>query len=128
MADLGAGTGRPHDRQPVLLRTSVGGLRREDLHRVTGLKLVVKGHEPATDPGSHRPVADVRVDRVGEVDRRRPRREIHDVPLRREHEHLSLVEVDLQARHELAGIRHLLLPFEHPPEPGDFGLLVGRAR
>ena len=73
-------------------------------------------------------MAHVRVDCVCEVDRRRPRREIHDVSLRREHEHLALIEVDLEARHELAGIRHLRLPFEHPPEPGDLGLLVGRAR
>ncbi len=62
-------------------------------------------------------MADLRVDRVREVDRRRARRQRDHAALRREDEHLVLFEVDLQALHELAGIGGVLLPVDDALEP-----------
>ena len=57
-------------------------------------------------------VADLGVDRVREVDRRRARRQRDDLALRREDEDLVLFEVDLQALHELGRVGRLLLPVD----------------
>jgi hypothetical protein len=62
-------------------------------------------------------VTDFGVDRIREVDWCRPRRQRDDLALRREDEHLVLLEVDLQRLHELARIGRLLLPVDDPLEP-----------
>ncbi len=49
-------------------------------------------------------MADIGVDRVGEVERRRARRQVLHLALRREDEHLVLEQIDLELREKLGGI------------------------
>ena len=88
------------ERQPVA-RRAAPALRRQDLDEVAALQRVVERHDPAVDACADGLVADVRVHRVGEVDRRRPRREHLDFALRR-------VDVDL-VDEEVAAHRLLVL-------------------
>ena len=101
------------------------GTRGEHLDGIARLQLVVQRHELAADLGADRAVPHVGVDRVREVHRRRPRRQVHHVALGREHEHLAAVQVDLQRIHELAWIGHVLQPIHHLAEPGGFGCVTG---
>ena len=66
----------------------------------------------AVDLRADAAVADVGVDLVGEVERRRARRQRLDLALGREDEDLVLEQVDLQGVHELLGVRQLLLPVQ----------------
>ncbi len=84
---------------------------------------MVERHEPAVDLGADAGVADLGVHGVGEVDRRRPDRQRHDATLRREHEDLVLLEVGLQALHELRRVGDLGLPVDDAVQPVD---VVGR--
>src|SRR5215213_6361755 len=99
-ADLVSGAGRLHDRQPVARWTALL-LRREDLHDVARLQLVVEWHDLPVHLRADAPVADVGVDRVREVERRRAGGEVLHLALRREDEDLVLEEVDLQRLQEL---------------------------
>ena len=60
------------------------------------VQFAVERDEPAVDPRADGPVAHLGVDGVGEVDRRGPGRQGHDLALGREDEDLVLLEVDLQ--------------------------------
>ena len=64
-------------------------------------------------------MADLGVDGVGEIHRRRPRRQRHDQALRREDVHLVLLQVDLERLEELDGVRRLPLPIDDALQPGD---------
>ena len=66
------------------------------------LQAVVERHEAVVDLRADRPVADVGVDPVGEVERRRAGRQVLDVALRGEDEDLVLEDVELDALDELA--------------------------
>ena len=67
-------------------------------------------------------VADLGVHGVGEVDRGRPERQGDHPPLRREDEHLVLLEVGLQALHELGRVGDVGLPVDDAVEPVDVGV------
>src|SRR5258708_6382039 len=81
------------------------------------LQAAVARKQASVDARTAAPVADLGVDRVREVGRRRARDERVHFALRREDEDLVLFEVDLQAVHELGRIVRLRLPVDdllHP--------------
>src|SRR6266702_512297 len=115
LADLVARPRCLDDRQPVPRRPGVWRLGGEDLHRLAVLERVLQRHEPLVDPRAHAAVADLGVHGVGAVDRGRARRELEDVALGREDEHLVDVEVGLEVVDEVLGVRQLPLPVDELP-------------
>ena len=81
------------------------------------LQLVVQRHDLAVDLRADAAVADLGVDLVGEVQRRRPGGQRLDLALGREDEDLLVEEVDLEVLHELLRVGELLLPVEHRAQP-----------
>ena len=106
-------------------RSLFGG---EDLDDVAGLQLVVQRHDLAVDARADAAVADLGVDLVGEVQRRRAGGERLDLALGREDEDLLVEEVDLQRLHELGGVAQVLLPVHHLAQPLELLLAVLRDR
>ena len=88
-----------------------------DLDDVATLQSVMERNHLAVHFGPNAAVTDVGVHRVGEVERRRARREALDLTLRRKHIDLILEKVLLQRGKELTWIT---VPFdlEQPAEPG----------
>ena len=88
---------------------------------------MVERHEPAVHLGADAGVADLGVDRVGEVDRRGAAGQGDDPALRREDVDLVLLEVDLQHVEEPLGVGDLGLPVDDAVEPDHVvaGALVG---
>ena len=115
-ADLVAGAARPHQLQPVA-RGAALLLRGQDLDDVAGPQLVVQRHDLAVDLGADAAVADVGVDRVGEVERGRAGGEVLHLALRGEDEDLVLEEVDLQRLEELGRVL-LALGLDQLAQPG----------
>ena len=72
-------------------------------------------------------MADVGVNRVGEVDRRRPSRQHLHLPARRERVDLFGIEIDLEVGQELLRIADLLLPLEQLPQPLEVLLVAAGA-
>ena len=128
LPDLLAGTGGLDHAQPVA-RWTARGLARDDLDDVAGPKAVVEGHDAVVDLRADRAVADVGVDAVGEVDRRRSRGQRFHLAFRREDEDLVLEDIDLQRLDELLRIGDVVLPFQKLAHPGElrFVALVGLA-
>ena len=79
-------------------------------------------HQAAVDPGTDGVVADLGVDGVGEVDRRRPDRQPDHVAARGEHEHLGAVDLEAQRVEELPRVVDLVLPVEQLAQPLHVGL------
>src|SRR5215471_4918744 len=75
LADLVARPRRGDEREPVARGTARGGLAGEDFDVVAAAKPIVERDDPAVHLRADGAVADVRVDGVGEVDRRRAGRE-----------------------------------------------------
>ncbi len=125
LPDLVSRAGRLDDREPVARRAALalGGQHLDDVAR---LQLVGERHDPPVDLRADAAVADVGVDLVGEVERRRAGGQRLDLALRREDEDLVLEQVDLQGVHELLGVRQLLLPVQEPSEPAQLAVVVGR--
>ena len=84
-------------------------------------------HHLAVDLRADAAVADLRVDLVREVQRRRAAGERLHLALRGEHEDLVLEQVDLQGLHELLGVLRVLLPVEHRAQPLELRLALGDA-
>ena len=84
-------------------------------------------HELPVQPRADAAVADVGVDPVGEVERRRAAREGEDVAFRREGVDLVGVEVDLQRVHEDPRVGDVLLPLHELPQPEEAGVVGRRA-
>ena len=91
----------------------------DDLDDVAVLELVVERHEAVVDLRPDAGMADVGVDAVREVERRRARGQVLDVAARREHEHLVLEEVELEALDELGGVGDVALPLHELAHPGE---------
>ena len=125
LADLLARMGGPDDVQPVA-RRAVLALGRDDLDDVAVLEPVVERDEPVVDLRADRAVADVGVDAVGEVERRRAGRQVLDVALRREHEDLVLEDVELDALDELGRVRlgDVALPVHELAQPGELRVVL----
>ena len=83
--------------------------------------------DAAVHLGAHSAVANVGVDRIGEVDRRRARRQNLHLALWREDVDLVGEEIGAQAAHVLARILVFLLPLHQRPDPCE-PLVVVRLR
>ena len=88
-----------------------------DLDDVAVLEAGAQRHHAPVDARADALVADVGVNRVGEVDRRRALRQHLHRAARRERIDLFGIEIDLQVRQELLRIAHFLLPLEQLPQP-----------
>ena len=93
---------------------------------VAVLQAEVERHDLAVDLRADAVVADVGVHLIGEVERRRARRQREHVALGREDEHLDLEQVELEVLHEHARVAHVVLPLEQRAQPGEL-LLEGVA-
>ena len=102
--------------------------RGDDLDDVAVAQPGAERHHLAVDARADALMADVGVDRVGEVDRRRVARQRLDLAFRREDVDLLRVQLDLQVLQELLRIAHLLLPFEQLPQPEEVLLVAVRRR
>ena len=125
--DLGARPAGADEVEPGRVRARVR--RADDLDDVAALQLGAQRHRLAVDVGRDAVVADVGVDRVGEVDRRRAARQGEDLRLRREDVDRVGVEVDLDVLEELAGVARLVLDVDQrlQPEGAEALRLRGRA-
>ena len=109
-------------------RDGPAGLARgQDLDEIAGAEPVGQRDDASVDLCAHAAVADVGVDVVGEVDRRRPGREVAQLALGGEDEHLVAVQVAAQRLEELRRIGGVLLPVHHPVEPGELAAGVRAA-
>ncbi len=93
--------------------------RGHHLDDVAVAQLVLERHDRAVHARARAVVADLGVDRVGEVDGRGPARKHAHVPLRREHVHLVGEEIDLDRFEELGRVLHVLLELHELPEPAE---------
>ena len=123
LADLLAGVAGPDHVHPVA-RRAVLALRRDDLDDVAVLEPVVERDEPVVDLRPDRPMADVGVDPVREVERRRAGRQVLDVALRGEDEDLVLEDVELDALDELGRVADVALPVHQLAQPGELGVVL----
>src|SRR5690606_2289711 len=121
-ADAGLGPGRLDEGQPVL--GGKGVRAGEDLDRVAVLELVAQRHDLAVDLGPDASLADLGVNGVGEIDRRRTLGKVDDVAARREDEDLVGEEVHLHRLEELLRILEVLLPLHQLAQPGEFLLVI----
>src|SRR3954463_9699619 len=113
------------ERQPVARRAALL-LRGEHLADVARLERVVQRHDLVVDLRAYAAVADVGVDLVGEVERRRAGGQRLDLALRGEDEDLLVEEVHLQALADLLRALQLFLPVEQRLDPLDaVGALAG---
>src|SRR6185503_7568785 len=126
LADLFPGVGGPDDVHPVA-RRAVLALRRDDLDDVAVLQAVVERDEPVVDLRPDRPVTDIGVDPVGEVERGRAGRQVLDVALWGEHEDLVLEDVELDALDELRRVADVALPVHQLAEPGQLRVVLAVA-
>src|SRR4051794_24103943 len=125
LLDLVARARGLHHGEPVARRAALA-LGRQDLDDVARLQRVVQRDDLAVDLRAHAAVAELGVDLVGEVERRRAGGERLHLTLRGEDEDLLVEEVDLQVLHELLGVLELLLPVEHRAQPLELALALGR--
>ena len=112
--------------QPVPVRARLLGLGGEDLHRVAVVEGRLQRDEAAVDPGADGAVADVGVDRVGEVDRGGAVREGDDLAARREDEDLGAGQVVAERVEELGRVLGLALPVDELAQPGHLGGVLAR--
>src|SRR5215210_5229402 len=89
----------------------------QDLDDVAVAKSGAERHHLAVDAGADALVADVGVDRVGEVDGCRVARERLDLAARGEDVDLLRIQLDLEVLEKLLRIVHLLLPLEQLAQP-----------
>ena len=106
------------DLEPVLGRR----LRRggDDLDRVAGFEAVLQRDDLAVDLGADAFVADVGVDGVGEIQRRRSVESWRTSPFGREDENVLGEEIDLDGLQKLVRIRKVLVPLEQAVDPLEF--------
>ena len=88
-----------------------------DLDDIAVLQLCFQGHQAVVDPGAHAGMAHLGVDAVGEIQRYGAGGQLDDVALGRKDVDVLVEQVLAHGLHELAGIPHLLLPFQHIAEP-----------
>ena len=81
-------------------------------------------NQASVDARADAGVSDFGVHAVGKVDRTSAERQGDHATLRGEHEDLVLVEIGLQALHELGRVGDFALPVDDPVEPVDVGRFV----
>jgi hypothetical protein len=104
--------------EPVAGGAARCGLARQDLDAVAAAEPVMERDDPAVHLRADRAVADVGVDGVGEVDRRRAGRQRLHLVLRCEDEHLLVEEIGAEALDELAGVGLVGVDVHQLPHPG----------
>ncbi|KPZ18253.1 Uncharacterized protein ALO56_05246 [Pseudomonas viridiflava] len=104
--------------QPVAARRAV--LAGDDLDLLTGLQAVVERHDPAVDLRTTAVVADLGVDPIGEVQRRRALGQVNGVTIRREDVDPVRFDIDPQLIGQPADVAQFFVPFQHLTQPGDF--------
>src|SRR5207253_4746569 len=109
--------------EPVAARL-VSGLG-DDFNDVAGMELVAEGDHASIDLGAGATVANLGVNRVGEVDRCGLARQNEDLTFGRESVNLLRVEVDFQSGEEFVGIGDVALPLDNLAEPGEALLVLG---
>ena len=114
----GFGEGKP------VAAGGVAGLR-VDLDDVAVAQLGAERDDAAVDLRADGRVADLGVDRIGEVDGAGILGQDDDLALGGEGVDLFRVQVDFERRHELVGVGHLLLPFHELAHPGEALLVLG---
>ena len=97
---------------------------RDDLDDVAVLEAGAQRHHLAVHARANTAVADVGVNGVREVHRRRAARQRLHLAPRREDVDLLGIEVDLQVVDELLRVADLLLPFEQLPHPLEVPLVA----
>ena len=97
---------------------------RDDLDDVAVAEPRPQRHHLAVHPRADTLVADVGVNRVGEVDRRRVARQRLHFTLRREDVDLFRIQLDLQVLQELLRVADLLLPLEQLTQPQEVLLVA----
>src|SRR6266508_970613 len=120
--DLVAGARGGDESEPVAARF-VRRLR-DDLDDVAVLEARAERHHLAVDAGADALMADVGVNRVGEIDRRGAARQRFHETLRREGVHLLGVQLHLEVLDELLWIGHFLLHVEELPHPLEIPLVA----
>ncbi len=100
---------------------------RDDLDDVAVLEAGAQRHHAAVDARADALVADVGVNRVREIDRRRAPRQHLDRAARREGVDLFGIEIDLEVGEELLRVADFLLPLEQLPQPLEVLLVAPRA-
>ncbi len=98
--------------------------RRDDLDDVAVLEARTQGHHLAVDARADALMADVGVDGVGEIDRRRAARQGLHHALRGEGVDLFGVQLDLEVLDEFLRVGHLLLVLEELPHPLEIALVA----
>ncbi len=101
--DLGAAPGRGEEAlaldQPVARR--LGLLAADDLDHFAVGEVMVEGHDAAIDACAAAAMAELRVHVVGEVERRRARRQVDDLALGRQRIDAVVEQVRAHARQEV---------------------------
>src|SRR5690606_29676166 len=100
---------------------AVDGLAGLDLDDLGVLELVVQRDHLAVHGCADALVADLGMDAIGEVDRRRAVGQLDDVPGRRETVDHVLEDIRLERFDEFLGIRNFVVPVHELSQPGDFG-------
>ena len=125
-----AGARLAGDDEALPLRRRRAAARGHDLDLVAVLQLMAQRQQPAVDLRADAGVAHLAVHRIGEVHRCRAARQLDQLPLRREAEHLVLVEFQLGVLEEIVGRRGILQDLQQVLHPAELlqvapvGLLV----
>jgi hypothetical protein len=96
-----------------------------DIHALTTPELIVEWHDPTIDLRNTRLIPDIRMDRVGEIDRCRSLRKGNDITLRREYEYLVIEYIHLHLIHESSSFVHGFQDILDSPYPIGF-MCLGR--
>ncbi|KAF1031801.1 MAG: hypothetical protein GAK34_03660 [Delftia tsuruhatensis] len=115
MADLGARAAGLDEAQPGRVGRGVFG--GDDLHHVAALEFGAQRHFLVVDARGGHVVADLAVDRIGEVHHGGAARHGHDLALGREHVDGVGEQVHLDVVPELGGIARLVLDVQQRLEP-----------
>ncbi len=123
MPDTAPGLAGHHETEPG--RVGAGAGRSDDFHGLATLQRLAEGTQVAVDSTGYGGVADVRVDGIGKVHRRRPAWQLHDAAFRGENVYLVREQVYL---YMLDKLHRVIGPFPHfhqPLHPAVDPVLVG---
>jgi hypothetical protein len=113
------------DDEPLPLLRRGAAARGHDLDLVAVLELIAQRHQPPVHLGADAGVTNLAMHRVGEIDRRRPARQLDKLPLRREAEDLVAVEFKLRVFKKFVRSRGVLQDFQQILNPAELVQLGG---